>query len=140
MISVGSRWRHAEGLSAEIDAVGDDWVEPRNSGRWPIAKFERDWVQLFTPPPTPPEMQWDFVDRDGTDGAHPAWWRGFRAGEIALAAQLLPLIVQGGMPHHDNVIVSNLIEQIGALHTEIRRLSDGCAFLRGQLRTQRRTR
>jgi hypothetical protein len=87
MISIGSWWKHEEGIIQQVLAVGDDWVEPANSGRWPLVDFEARWTQQ-----EPPSI---IVARPSNDDSFSA---GYREGARMVGAEMIRILNSGIVP------------------------------------------
>lgn len=129
-IEAGSTWRHAEGVSAIIRAVGANWVEPIDCGRWPLGDFMNQWepVAVVAAPPMAPI---DCPELDGRPNAHPAFHRGVAFGAERLAHQLLSAIRNGLRVQHQSPDVLCVLTEIDSLKAQLERSKLDLSIARG---------
>jgi len=130
MISLGSKWRHMEGVEREIVTVNKDWVEPYGCGQWLLPNFLAQWTEVEPIPAEPSPPPYDSPELDGTDGAHPAFWRGHAAATDAVAAHLLRALRHNRRLQHPSVAVCGVMNEALGIRAQLERAQLDLELLR----------
>jgi hypothetical protein len=99
-----------DGAATETDDEDDGLVEREDYDtvcrRLDSALSERDTIaRQFI----------DNSDTDGTDAAHPAWWRGEKAGSEGVARALQDVVIRGALGRFGSAVVEEAAQAIEAL-------------------------
>jgi hypothetical protein len=112
MITVGSTWRHNEGVVQTIDSVGDGWAEPHGCGQWKLPDFFAQWSHVSEPAPSlAPTLAQAHHDR--------GYALGRAAGAKAIADRVRHLVQNEGLIPLHSQRVAEIEAHLMALCAEV---------------------